>query len=255
MDKSTSTSTFKVLIVDDERVSRTVLSRFVTKKFPFCKVLEAENGLDGLQLINQESPDVVFLDLRMPIMNGVEMLEVMRKIPTRLTIPVVITSAVQEKSIVLRLNQLGVMEYLLKPFDVASVFARISKMFKTIRETKESKESVANSYNSIDNVLQKELIHKILLIDDDLSFQMFFSSMIGNRCEVVLCDNGDSAYKHILRDGMITDVCISDKLVDGGRIPQNQKVGLQNLHFLAKNSRISSVLLLSVCIFVRSEMD
>ncbi len=88
MEISTLPSTLKVLIVDDERVSRTVLSRFITKKFPFCSVLEAENGLDGLQLVNKESPDIVFLDLRMPIMNGVEMLEVMRKIPNRMLTPI-----------------------------------------------------------------------------------------------------------------------------------------------------------------------
>ena len=58
----------KVLIVDDERLNRTILSRFVAKRFPFCDVMEAENGLEGLERVNQESPDAIFLDLRMPIM-------------------------------------------------------------------------------------------------------------------------------------------------------------------------------------------
>jgi len=237
MDNISLPSTLKVLIVDDERVSRTVLSRFITKKFPFCSVIEAENGLDGLHLVNQEAPDVVFLDLRMPIMNGVEMLEVMRKIPTRMTTPVVITSAVQEKSIVLRLNQLGVVEYLLKPFDVSSVYLRISKVFKTIREVKDSKNNKATQpidATRFEKLHSKAEFYKILLVDDDLSFQMFFSSMIGKRCEVVMCDNGDDAYKMVLNDKKITDVCISDNLSDGGKVPQNQKVGLQNLNFLAK---------------------
>jgi|JI8StandDraft_1071087.scaffolds.fasta_scaffold30347_2 two-component system response regulator (stage 0 sporulation protein F) len=232
---TTLPSTLKVLIVDDERVSRTVLSRFITKKFPFCSVIEAENGLDGLQLINKESPDIVFLDLRMPIMNGVEMLEVMRKIPNRMMTPVAITSAVQEKSIVLRLNQLGVIEYLLKPFDVTSVYPRISKVFKSLRENKENKDALeAVAPDSGTSQGQKANTHKILLVDDDLSFQMFFTSMIGNRCEVICCDNGEEAYKKVLQDRMITDVCISENLPDGNTTAQNQKVGLQNVNFLAK---------------------
>ncbi len=237
MEISTLTSTLKVLIVDDERVSRTVLSRFITKKFPFCSVLEAENGLDGLQTVNKESPDIVFLDLRMPIMNGVEMLEVMRKIPNRMLTPVVITSAVQEKSIVLRLNQLGVIEYLLKPFDVTSVYPRISKVFKTVRETKEGKsitEVKDGDFHGLDKSNPKGKFHKILLVDDDLSFQMFFSSMIGNRCEVVVADNGEDAYRTVQDDKHISDVCISENLSSGSNIPQNQKIGLKNINFLAK---------------------
>ncbi|MFN8362005.1 MAG: response regulator [Candidatus Kapaibacterium sp.] len=238
MEISTLPSTLKVLIVDDERVSRTVLSRFITKKFPFCSVLEAENGLDGLQLVNKESPDIVFLDLRMPIMNGVEMLEVMRKIPNRMLTPVVITSAVQEKSIVLRLNQLGVMEYLLKPFDVTSVYPRISKVFRTVRDTKEGKnasELTEGDFGNADKNVRKEKIHKILLVDDDLSFQMFFTSMIGNRCEVIVSENGEDAYRKVQADKLITDVCISENLSSGsGKLPQNQQVGLKNINFLAK---------------------
>ncbi len=233
---NTLPSTLKVLIVDDERVSRTVLSRFITKKFPFCSVIEAENGLEALQLVNKESPDIVFLDLRMPIMNGVEMLEVMRKIPNRMLTPVAITSAVQEKSIVLRLNQLGVIEYLLKPFDVTSVYPRISKVFKMIRENKESRalEMIASDLYGTEKQSMKTKFHKILLVDNDLSFQMFFTSMIGNRCEVVFSDNGEDAYKKVLHDKMITDVCISENLPTAGTTTQNQKVGLQNLNFLAK---------------------
>ncbi|MBI3260219.1 MAG: response regulator [Ignavibacteriae bacterium] len=213
----------KVLIVDDERLSRTILSRFVAKRFPFCDVMEAENGLEGLERVNQDSPDAIFLDLRMPIMNGIEMLEALRNDPFHTETPVIITSAIQEKSVVMRLTQLGIEGYLLKPIDIDGAYIRIGKMLLSIRDQK-GKPKLPKITN-----LSVEKYHKILLVDDDPTFRMFFASMIGNRCEVLMADDGSEAYRVAQENELITDVCISENLAEGN--------GLQNRKFLAKKLR------------------
>jgi CheY-like chemotaxis protein len=213
----------KVLIVDDERLSRTILSRFVAKRFPFCDVMEAENGLEALERVNQDSPDAIFLDLRMPIMNGIEMLEALRSNPSHTETPVIITSAIQEKSIVMRLTQLGIEGYLLKPIDIDGAYVRIGKMLMAIRDQK-GKANLPKITN-----ISVEKYHKILLVDDDATFRMFFASMIGNRCEVVFAENGNEAFRIAQENERITDVCISENLPEG--------TGLQNRKFLAKKLR------------------
>lgn len=213
----------KVLIVDDERLSRTILSRFVSKRFPFCNVVEAENGLDALERISQDSPDAIFLDLRMPIMNGMEMLEALRNDPSHTETPVIITSAIQEKSIVMRLTQLGIEGYLLKPIDIDTAYIRIGKLLLAIRDQK----GKPKLPKVTDITIEKN--HKILLVDDDPTFRMFFTSMIGNRCEVIIAEDGSEAYRLAQENDLITDVCISENLPEG--------TGLQNRKFLAKKLR------------------
>lgn len=213
----------KVLIVDDERLSRTILSRFVAKRFPFCDVMEAENGLEALERVNQDSPDAIFLDLRMPIMNGMEMLEALRNDPSHTETPVIITSAIQEKSIVMRLTQLGIEGYLLKPIDIDGAYIRIGKMLMAIRDQKGKTKLPKLTNISVDKY------HKILLVDDDPTFRMFFASMIGNRCEVVMAEDGSEAYRLAQENDLITDVCISESIAEGS--------GLQNRKFLAKKLR------------------
>ena len=63
----------KVLIIDDERAIRRALKEIL--EYENCQVLEAENGKEGLEMIRSNSLDVIFCDIKMPLVDGMELLE------------------------------------------------------------------------------------------------------------------------------------------------------------------------------------
>ena len=65
------------LIIDDDTVSRTTLKNHLTSMFPDCKVTEAPNGAQGLFQFFKKKPDLVFLDMLMPIVDGRAVLDVL----------------------------------------------------------------------------------------------------------------------------------------------------------------------------------
>ena len=102
---------FKVLIVDDERLSRRRVRRLLSLE-PDCEVTsECANGMEAVAALKQSRPDIVFLDVQMPEMDGFEVARAMAE-----AMPLVIfTSAYDEYA--LRAFEVQAFDYLLKPFD------------------------------------------------------------------------------------------------------------------------------------------
>jgi PleD family two-component response regulator len=115
----------KVLIVDDDQVNRRLLKGILETKFNF-EVLEAPNGKVGLQLIEQEKPFLVMLDVMMPEMDGVQMLSEIRKKEETKDIPVIICSSVSDKGKVIELFNQGIGDYILKPIKPIILVNKIS---------------------------------------------------------------------------------------------------------------------------------
>ena len=102
---------FKVLIVDDERLSRRRVRRLLSLE-PDCEVAgECSNGVDAIAALRQSRPDIVFLDVQMPEMDG---FEVARAVADARPL-VIFTSAYDEYA--LRAFEVQAFDYLLKPFD------------------------------------------------------------------------------------------------------------------------------------------
>ncbi|HXE62797.1 MAG TPA: LytTR family DNA-binding domain-containing protein [Bryobacteraceae bacterium] len=102
---------FKVLIVDDERLSRQRLRRLLALE-PECDVVgECENGNEALQALSRERPDIIFLDVQMPELDG---FDVVRAIENSRPL-VIFISAFDEHA--LRAFEVHAFDYLLKPFD------------------------------------------------------------------------------------------------------------------------------------------
>ncbi|HYM94485.1 MAG TPA: response regulator, partial [Chitinophagaceae bacterium] len=65
----------KVIIIDDEPLARSIVKEYLQKHPQLELVKECNDGLDGLKAIQQYQPDLIFLDIQMPKINGFEMLE------------------------------------------------------------------------------------------------------------------------------------------------------------------------------------
>ena len=114
----------RVLIVDDERPARDKLRRLLVKETNILSVSEARDGIEALELIAAETPDVVFLDIQMPEVSGIELAASLPK-PAPL---IVFVTAYDQYAI--RAFDTNAIDYLLKPYDQT----RLVRALERVRE-------------------------------------------------------------------------------------------------------------------------
>jgi two-component system KDP operon response regulator KdpE len=130
MNKSTNL----VLLIDDEpKIRRFLRAGFELHGF---SVLEAENAADGLKAATFNAPDLIILDLALPDLHGMDVLERLRSWSN---VPVIILSVVSNEYEKVRLLQSGADDYVVKPFGMAELLARseaaLRRYFKTATES------------------------------------------------------------------------------------------------------------------------
>ncbi len=112
-----------VLVVDDNRTNSLLLSVILKKEG--CRVLCAENGLLGVEAAIEHSPDLILLDLEMPVMDGYEACRKLKSHETTQDIPVLVVSSETALSSKLSCFALGAADYVTKPFRRPEVVARV----------------------------------------------------------------------------------------------------------------------------------
>jgi two-component system chemotaxis response regulator CheY len=118
---------YNVLIVDDSVIIRKMVARTLRiSDLDISEYLFAANGREALEKLEANWVDIVFADINMPEMNGVEMIEKMRKEDLLSGIPVVIISTERSRERIEALKAMGIGAYLQKPF-VPEEFARVVK--------------------------------------------------------------------------------------------------------------------------------
>ncbi|MEP6573024.1 MAG: response regulator [Gemmatimonadota bacterium] len=117
----------KALVIDDDAASRRILSRLLSRFFPHA-VAEAQSGEEALELMAKEIPIIVFTDLEMPGIGGIEMIRRLRADPALAHLPVVAVSASNERETVTQVVGLGVTDYLVKPIDLVATFRRLERI-------------------------------------------------------------------------------------------------------------------------------
>jgi two-component system LytT family response regulator len=100
----------KVIIIDDEPLARSIVKEFLQKHPQLQLIQECGDGFEGVKAIQQHQPDLIFLDIQMPKINGFEMLELLDQTPA-----VIFTTAFDEYAI--RAFEAHAIDYLLKPFN------------------------------------------------------------------------------------------------------------------------------------------
>ena len=114
-----------ILVVDDELLIRKVIREYLESEN--YKVLEAENGLDALRVLSSNKVNLIILDIMMPKMDGFACLEEIRKTKD---IPVIMLSAMKEETDKLNSFNLGVADYVTKPFSPKELIARVKAHLK-----------------------------------------------------------------------------------------------------------------------------
>lgn len=107
----------KVLIVDDQFGIRTLLNEVLQKEG--YEIYQAANGLQALHVMKQHAPDLVLLDIKIPGMDGLEILKKMKEINPE--IRVIIMTAYGELDMIEKTKKLGALAHFSKPFDIEEI--------------------------------------------------------------------------------------------------------------------------------------
>jgi CheY-like chemotaxis protein len=113
-----------VLVVDDSNLNRTIIVEFLKSKG--FRILEAADGKEALDIIREQNPDLVLLDLIMPVMDGFEAMELLQK--DKNEIPIIIITAYIKDNTYRRCKELGAVGFLNKPIKMHELYNIISEI-------------------------------------------------------------------------------------------------------------------------------
>jgi len=116
----------KILTIDDSKTIRMIIQRaFRAHDCTFC---EAANGEEGLAKAAVEKPDLIILDITMPVMDGITMLGKLRQDADLKAIPVIMLTAESGLDNVTAISKLGISDYLVKPFKEDQLLEKAGKV-------------------------------------------------------------------------------------------------------------------------------
>lgn len=124
----------KVLIIEDEEGIREGLVEILSGSFD---VITAENGIEGLKKAFKEAPQLILLDLKMPEMDGFQVCKAIRSDKEFDSTPIIVVTAFNNVTDRTRLFEMGVDDYITKPFDGKELIARIQRALLRVSNEKE----------------------------------------------------------------------------------------------------------------------
>jgi len=116
----------KILLADDEFAMRHILKSILRQLDEF-DFIEAKNGLEAIQSMQKERPDLVFLDVYMPAMTGIETLKRIQELPDIKSIPVIVCTAEANPKVVQTVIVNGAVDYVVKPFTMDIIHKKARK--------------------------------------------------------------------------------------------------------------------------------
>ena len=160
----------KILIIEDEAAIRRVLKKIISEENEAYNVEEAEDGLQGIEMIMNTDYDLVFCDIKMPKMDGVEVLEKAKKIKPE--IPIVMISGHGDLETAVNTMRLGAFDYISKPPDLNRLLNTVRNALdrkELVVENKRLKKKVSKSYEMVGESKAishiKDIIEKVAATD------------------------------------------------------------------------------------------
>ena len=111
-----------MLVVDDVDINREILSLYFRDKY---EIVEAANGQEALDIIMRQRVDIILLDIVMPVMGGMELLEILHQSDTLNNIPVIVTTSQESVNKEVRAMEMGAADFVTKPYNPTVVKCRV----------------------------------------------------------------------------------------------------------------------------------
>ncbi len=160
----------RVLVVDDDSVDRYYPRSILLQRFG-AEVLEADSSVKALEILSQSPVDAIITDLRMPGMDGLQMLEFVRTDPKLAGTEIIVVSGYSHEQAVRRAMQMGASDFLTKPFDHATLFRKLTALFNRIELRRRARPAPEGRRSRL----------RILVADMDPHFGVFVSDALASR--------------------------------------------------------------------------
>ena len=184
----------KILTVDDSKTIRMVVKKAF--KTYDCELFEGENGVEGLAAAAREKPDLIVLDITMPVMDGKEMLAKLKGESTLKDIPVIMLTAESGQDNVMEIVKMGVKDYMVKPFKGEELIERATQLVKL--EPKKEDEAAKS---------EKKKPKKFISIVEDIKYLVLpaavnkeFIAEVSGHLKTDLVKTADSGKKKLILD-------------------------------------------------------
>ena len=241
----------KVLVADDNVAIRLFLKKILKDKLGHI-VYEAEDGLEALDIIQKENPDLLVSDIAMPLMSGIELIDTVRNDPEFQNLAVVVLTGLKDRDTIQQILKLGVSSYLLKPIEYSKTLLALDKVFEEI-------ESDTSAWKNAKSMGKKIMV----VIDKDPDLNNKLLSRYGEKFQMYYFDNGKDGFSEISKIhpdyvvlseklGIISETIIAKKIKDLDKsqhtkiflcVENNEAVRDQTLfdHVLLKNKSIDEI--------------
>lgn len=186
---------WKVLIADDEpRIRRGLFRAVEWEKIQMQVCGFAENGAEALQIVQEEKPDICMVDICMPLVSGLELIEKIREI-TPDTVCIVITGY-DEFEYAQQALKLGVVDYILKPVNEEQLLKTLMKE-KTLLEEKEKKQKIIERTEKAEKIMEQNLPFLRQRFLSELTGQVYSKQEINDMLSVYQIELSD--YTAVMR--------------------------------------------------------
>ena len=179
MNQDLSRSKFRIVVAEDETLIRMDLVEMLTES-GYEVVGQGANGEEAIELVNTHKPDLVILDVKMPVLDGISAAE---KIIN--SCPVLMLTAFRQKELVERARDTGVMAYVVKPFTINDLLPAIEISISRFRQMKSLEVEVADLYERLETrkVLDraKGILMKALNISEPDAFSWIQKTAMDRR--------------------------------------------------------------------------
>ena len=127
----TDLSQYTVMVVDDIALNIMLVQKMLVR-YNF-KVVTASNGAEAMEMVRTEKPNLMLLDLMMPVMDGYEVIRRIKSDPQMSSVRIVVLSALNTNGNVVRALNMGADEFLTKPITMDKLYASVNAQFEMIR--------------------------------------------------------------------------------------------------------------------------
>jgi len=130
---------YKILVVDDTKMNRELLKEILLSNNKDNKILTAADGKEAFDIAVSELPDLILMDIRMPEVDGLESIKMLRAEKATKDIPVVVITAYDDSKNLEDAFKLGAIDYLTKPFENSELYSRINKAIEVHKLVEKAK--------------------------------------------------------------------------------------------------------------------
>ncbi len=196
---------YKIMLADDEGIVINSLRFIIEKNFHECCLVEhANTGRNVIELAEKFKPDIAFMDIQMPGINGIEAMKEIRK--TNSSVIFIIMTAFDKFNYAKEAINLGVLEYLTKPVNHTVIVTTLEKAMSMIEEERKKRSNdllIREKLEIVVPILESDFIYAVLSGDDLSTMKENYRNLLGMKEEygmVMIIEFGDT-----LEDGLLTN--------------------------------------------------